>query len=268
MTAVMDSPQRENARTYRSTPTTEMVTDNTLTCITKWHYVWKDSRGGNSNCDFTALKAYATDDHVRLLISKFQQSGWREATKVSRFIDVRSVLAHAFNAQSGEQKAKWSSHLKLALNIFMRPTCLWQVLERAERHSHQAKMLGWRGSNLNSICRKFGFGQIPKAARNLDTRSAVLDSDNYTVNELRAIARALLEDRARLRSRYKDDTLSQSQKRVVFNRLVCNAVFLTIYYLGTGQTETLSMFLENEWVCKQSGTGRISIEGFKTRGEG
>ncbi|AUV17084.1 hypothetical protein SJS73_13805 [Aeromonas caviae] len=268
MTAVMDSPQRENARTYRSTPTTEMVTDNTLTCITKWHYVWKDSRGGNSNCDFTALKAYATDDHVRLLISKFQQSGWREATKVSRFIDVRSVLAHAFNAQSGEQKGKVE---------FSPETCTKYIhatyLSMASTGKGlngipiQAKMLGWRGSNLNSICRKFGFGQIPKAARNLDTRSAVLDSDNYTVNELRAIARALLEDRARLRSRYKDDTLSQSQKRVVFNRLVCNAVFLTIYYLGTGQTETLSMFLENEWVCKQSGTGRISIEGFKTRGE-
>ncbi|MBO0195886.1 hypothetical protein J0672_24375, partial [Vibrio parahaemolyticus] len=49
-------------------------------------------------------------------------------------------------------------------------------------------------------------------------------------------------------------------------RLVCNAVFLTIYYLGTGQTETLSMFLVDEWVCQKSGTGRISIEGFKTRG--
>ena len=268
MTDFKDSNQKENARTYRSTPTTEMVTDNTLTSITKWNYFWKDSRGGNSSCDFTALKAYATDNHVRLLISKFQQSGWREATKVSRFVDVRSVLAHAFNAQSGEQKVKIE---------FSPETCTQYIhaiyLSMASTGKGlngipiQAKMLGWRGSNLNSICRKFGLGQIPKAARNLRTHSAVLDSDNYTANELRAIARALLEDRGTLLSRYKDDTLSKSQKRVVFNRLVCNAVFLTIYYLGTGLTETLSMFLEDEWVCRLSGTGRISIEGFKARGE-
>lgn len=72
MTEVIDTEQTENARTYRSTPTKEMVTDNTLTAITKWKYVWKNGCGGNSTCDFAQLKAYANDEHIRLLISKFQ----------------------------------------------------------------------------------------------------------------------------------------------------------------------------------------------------
>ena len=130
----------------------------------------------------------------------------------------------------------------------------------------KAKSLGQTGSSLNSLCKKFGFGQIPKAARNLDTRSAALGSDNYTTKELRTIAFALLADRRALLACYQSDTLTGAQRRFTFDRLICNAVFLTIYYLGTGQTETLSMFLEDDWVCQQSGAGRISIEGLKTRG--
>lgn len=63
-----DSDQKENARTYRSIPTTEMVTDNTLTNITKWKYIWQNGANGNSNCDFTMFKAYATDDHIRFVV--------------------------------------------------------------------------------------------------------------------------------------------------------------------------------------------------------
>ena len=40
MTDALDSETKENARTYRSTPTSEMVVDNTLTTITKWKYIW------------------------------------------------------------------------------------------------------------------------------------------------------------------------------------------------------------------------------------
>lgn len=130
----------------------------------------------------------------------------------------------------------------------------------------KAKTLGWFGSNLNSICKKFGFGTIPKAARNLDTRTASLDSNNYTPKQLRSIAFALLADRKALLPRYQDESLTKTQRKFAFDRLVCNAVFLTIYYLGTGQTETQSLFLDDEWICKKSGAGRISIEGFKTRG--
>ncbi len=263
-----DSDQKENARIYRSIPTTEMVTDNTLTNITKWKYVWQNGSGGKSNCDFTIFKAYATDDHIRLLISKFQQSGWQDATKVGHFSYVRRVLAHAFNKQSGEQKAKVE---------FSPETCTQfihaQYLSMVSTGNGLAGIpiksttLGDMGCQLSSICRKFGFGQIPKAARNLNTRSAALDSDNYTVKELRTIAFALREDRDRLLSLYQDDKLKKYETRFAFDNLVCNAVFLTIYYLGTGQTETLSMFLEDEWICQASGAGRISIEGFKTRGK-
>lgn len=267
MTEMIDTEHTENARTYRSTPTTEMVTDNTLTAITKWKYVWKGGSGGNSTCDFAQLKAYATDGHIRLLISKFQQSGWRESSKVTNFLFIRQVLSHAFDSQSGKQKAKVQ---------FSPETCTQYIhaiyLSMASTgvglngKPVQAKTLGWQGSNLNSICKKFGFGTIPKAARNLDTRSASLDSNNYTSKQLRSIAFALLADRKALLARYQDESLTEHQRKIAFDRLVCNAVFLTIYYLGTGQAETLSMFLDDEWVCKKSGAGRISIEGFKTRG--
>ena len=267
MTEMIDTEHTENARTYRSAPTTEMVTDNTLTAITKWKYAWKDGGGRNLTCDFAQLKTYASDEHIRLLISKFQQSGWRESSKVMNFSLIRQVLGHAFDSQSGKQKAKVQ---------FSPETCTQYIhaiyLSMASTgvglngKPIKAKTLGWQGSNLSSICRKFGFGTIPKAARNLDTRSASLDSNNYTPKQLRSIAFALLADRKALLARHQDESLSEAQRKLAFDRLVCNAVFLTIYYLGTGQTETLSMFLDDEWVCKKSGAGRISLEGFKTRG--
>lgn len=267
MTEVIDTEQTERARTYRSTPTTEMVTDNTLIAITKWKYVWKNGGGGNSTCDFAQLKAYATDEHIRLLISKFQQSGWRETSKSANFRYIRQVLSRAFNTQSGKQKVK----------VQLSPETCTQYIHAAylsmastgvglNGKPIKAKTLGWLSSNLNSICKKFGFGTIPKAARNLDTRSASLDSNNYTPKQLRSIAFALLADRKALLARYQDESLPEAQRRTAFNRLVYNATFITIYYLGTGRTETLSMFLDDEWVCKKSGAGRISIEGFKARG--
>lgn len=267
MTDVIDTEVKENARAYRSTPTSEMVTDNTLTVITKWKYTWKNGSGSNTTCDFAELKAYATDEHVRLLISKFQQSGWRESSKAERFRSVRKILTHAFNAQSRKRKAKVQFSPETCTQ-YIHATYLSMASTGKGLHGKpiKPKYIGWLGSNLNSICKKFGFGVIPKAARNLDTRSASLDSDNYTPKQLRSIAFALLADRRALLKRYQDESLSEAQRRIAFDRLVCNAVFLTIYYLGTGQTETLSMFLEDEWVCQKSGAGRISIEGFKTRG--
>lgn len=263
-----DSDQKENARTYRSIPTTEMVTDNTLTNITKWKYVWQTGNGTTRCCDFTIFKAYSTDDHIRLLISKFQQSGWREASKTTNFNLVRRVLAHAFNKQSGEQKAKVEFSSETCTQfIHAQYLSIVSTGNGLDGTPIKTTTLGQMGSHINSICRKFGFGQIPKAARNLNTRSAELDSNNYTVKELRSIAYALLEDRSRLLSSYQDDTLKKFERRITFDRLVYNAVFLTIYYLGTGLTETLSMFLEDEWVCQASGSGRITIEGFKTRGD-
>lgn len=267
MTDVIDTEPKENARAYRSTPTTVMVTDNTLKVITKWKYTWKNGNGTNSTCDFAELKAYATDEHIRLLISKFQQSGWREASKREHFKTIRQILRHAFNAQSGKRKTKVQFSPETCTQ-YVHATYLSMASTGKGLHGKpvSAKTLGWLGSNLNSICKKFGFGTIPKAARNLDTRSASLDSDNYTPKQLRSIAFALLADRRALLERYQDESLSEYQRKFAFDRLVCNAVFLTIYYLGTGQTETLSMFLEDEWVCQKSGAGRISIEGFKTRG--
>lgn len=267
MTDFVDTDAMDNARRYRSTPTSEMVTDNTLTTITKWKYVWKNGSGGRSTCDFAVLKAYATDEYIRLLISKFQQSGWRESTKTEQFRNIGNIIKYAFNAQSGKRKAKVEFSPETCTQ-YIHATYLSMASTGKGLHDKpiRAKTLGWLGSNLNSICKKFGFGQIPKAARNLDTASASLDCANYTPKVLRSIGFSLLEDRKALLKRHQDDSLNDYQRNLAFDRLVCNGVFLTIYYLGTGQTETLNMFLEDEWVCQKSGAGRISIEGLKTRG--
>ncbi|EML9902923.1 hypothetical protein RG393_001512 [Morganella morganii] len=266
MTDATDTESKKNARAYRSTPTTEMLTDNTLTAITKWKYIWKSGGSNNLTCDFAELKAYAMEEHIRLLISKFQQSGWRESSKVQHFFEIRQILRYTFNAQSGNRNDKVQFSPETCTK-YIHATYLSMASTGKGLYGKPIKLkyLGWLGSNLNSICKKFGFGEIPKAARNLDTTSASLDSDNYTSKQLRSLAFALLADRSALLERYHE-SLSEAQRRFAFDRLICNAVFLTIYYLGTGQTETLSMFLENEWVCQRSGAGRISIEGFKTRG--
>jgi hypothetical protein len=267
MTDFIDVDAVDNARNYRSTPTHEMVTDNTLTTITKWKYAWKNGQKGLTACDFAELKAYATNEHIRLLISKFQQSGWRETTKVGHFNEIRKVIKYTFNAQSGKRKAKVEFSPETCTQ-YIHATYLAMASKSKGLHGNpvSAKSIGWMGSNYNSLCKRFGFGQIPKAARNLATGAASLDCDNYTPKVLGTIAFSLLADRKALLKRHQDSTLTEAQRRIAFDRLVCNAVFLTIYYLGTGQTETLSMFLEDEWVCQKSGAGRINIEGFKTRG--
>lgn len=263
----LDTETKENARAYRSTPTSEMVVDNTLTTITKWKYIWKNSSHTNSTCDFSELKKYATDEHIRLLISKFQQSGWRDVSKASRFRHIRQVLAYTYQAQNNKLKNKVEFSPETCVQ-FIHANYLSMVSTGKGVHDKpiSANYIGWLGSTLNSICKKFGLGPIPKAARNLGTKSASLDSDNYSKKVLSAIAFALLTDRKTLLNQYQDKTLSDGQRKFAFDRLMCNAVFLTIYYLGTGQTETLSMFLDDTWTCKNTGSSRIIIEGFKTRG--
>jgi hypothetical protein len=267
MTDFIDVDGIDNTRSYRSTPSPEMVTDNTLTTITKWKYAWKNGSGNIATCDFADLKAHATNEHIRLLISKFQQSGWRDATKVTNFRAIRKVIKYTFSAQSGKRKAKVEFSPETCAQ-YIHATYLAMASTGMGLHGKtiSAKSLGFDGSKYNSVCKKLGFGQIPKAARNLATVSASLGCDNYTAKVLRSIGFSLLEDRKALLKRYQDSTLTEAQRRVAFDRLVCNAVLLTIYYLGTGLTETLSMFLEDEWVCQKSGAGRISIEGLKTRG--
>lgn len=265
MTDGIDTETKENARVYRSTPTSGMVVDNTLTEITKWTYIWKNGSHINATCDFSELKTYATDEHIRFLISKFQQSGWRDASKVHNFQQIRKILAYVYHAKGGKQKITFSPEACIQY-IHANYLSIASTGKGVSNKPITTKTLGHDGSRLNSICKKFGLGQIPKAARNLGTSSASLDSDNYGKKVLRAIAFALLTDRKALLKQYLDETLSKGQRKFAFDRLMYNAVFLTIYYLGTGQTETLSMFLDDVWLCKNTGSSRIIIEGLKTRG--
>lgn len=131
----------------------------------------------------------------------------------------------------------------------------------------KAKTLGWLASNYNSILKKFGFGQIPKAARNLDTASASLDSNNYAKKELKRIARALLSDRKLLYKEYLNEAVSEHYREISFNKLIYNALFLYVYYTAAGQAEALNTFVvEDGWSVDAVGGNRISVKGLKTRG--
>ncbi|PMM43606.1 hypothetical protein [Vibrio splendidus] len=266
MTDKIDVNKPENARIYRSIPTDEMQSDNLLATIHQWKYVWKNGHGTNTTCDFKELLQYSTKKHVRFLISKFDQSGWAESGKVAYFRDIRAILSHAFNEKKGKQKvelspesastyiqAQWFSIRTTGVGLRGRPK--------------KAKTLGWEASKYSSMLKKFGLGAIPKALRNLDTNSASFDSNNYNKKELKKIGRALLSDRKALNKRYRDESISDSQRRLAFDSLINNAVFLYIYYTAAGLTEALNTFvLEDEWKVDNIGGNRISVKGLKTRG--
>ena len=168
-----------------------------LTTIHQWKYVWKAADGCNHTCDFQELLKYSTKKHVRFLISKVEQSGWAEATKVTNFGRIRIILSHAFNEQKGKKKVELSVDTAAAYIHAQ-----WLSIRTTGIGLHgqfkSAKTLGLEASVFSSILKKFGLGVIPKARRNLDANSAALDSNNYTKKELKLVARALLSDRKTL----------------------------------------------------------------------
>jgi hypothetical protein len=268
MTENFDSDKPDNVRTYRSIPTDEMQSENPLSKIHQWTYLWVDSNGVNLTCDFKEWLKYSTKQHISLLISKFEQSGWSEASKVRNFQRICNILKHNFTSQSQKRKSKVEFSPESCVN-YIQAVWLSQRTTGVGLHGKpiKAKTLGWMASNYNSILKKFGFGQIPKATRNLDTASVSLDSNNYTKKELKRIARALLSDRKLLYKEYLDKTISEYKREIAFNRLICNAVFLYVYYTAAGQTEALNTFVvEDSWSIDKAGGNRISLKGLKTRG--
>ncbi|CAE6877575.1 viral genome integration into host DNA [Vibrio sp. B1REV9] len=268
MTESFDSDKPDNVRTYRSIPTDEMQSENPLSKIHQWTYLWVNGNGANLTCDFKEWLKYSTKQHVSLLISKFEQSGWSEASKAQNFKYIGNILKHSFNSQPQKRKSKVEFSPESCVN-YIHAAWLSQRTTGVGLHGKpiKANTLGWMSSSYNSILKKFGFGQIPKAARNLDTVSASLDSNNYTKKELKRIARALLSDRKLLYKEYLDKTISEGKRTIVFNRLISNAVFLYVYYTAVGQTEALNTFVvEDGWSVDKAGGKRISVKGLKTRG--
>ncbi|QFQ78537.1 hypothetical protein [Vibrio harveyi] len=268
MTENFDSDKPDNVRTYRSIPTDEMQSDNPLSKIHQWKYIWVSADGSNRSCDFKDWLEYSTKQHVSLLISKFEQSGWADSSKVGNFKSIGKVLKHNFNSQHQKRKSKVEFSPEACVN-YIQAAWLSQLTTGVGLHGQpiKAKTLGWLASNYNSILRKFGLGQIPKAARNLDTASASLGSNNYTKKELKRIARALLSDRKLLYKEYLDDAISEYKREVAFNRLISNALFLYVYYTAAGQAEALNTFVvEDSWSIDRAGGNRISVKGLKTRG--
>ncbi|NVK67956.1 MAG: hypothetical protein HWE31_04830 [Vibrio campbellii] len=268
MTENFDSDKPDNVRAYRSIPTDEMQSENPLSKIHQWTYLWVSGSGTNLTCDFKEWLKYSTKEHVSLLISKFEQSGWSEASKANNFKYINNILKHNFTSQSQECKSKVEFSPETCVN-YIQAAWLSQRTTGIGLHGKQIKAntLGWMASNYNSILKKFGFGQIPKASRNLDTASASLDSNNYTKKELKRIVRALLSDRKLLYKQYLDDAISEYKREIAFNRLIYNAVFLYVYYTAAGQTEALDTFVvEDSWSVDKAGGNRISVKGLKTRG--
>ncbi|HHC7339708.1 TPA: hypothetical protein ACN30U_001586 [Vibrio parahaemolyticus] len=245
-----------------------MQSENPLSKIHQWTYLWVSSNGANLTCDFKEWLKYSTKQHVALLISKFEQSGWAESSKVSNFKAIGNILKHSFTSQPQKRKSKVEFSPETCVS-YIQAAWLSQRTTGVGLHGKpiEAKTLGWLASKYNSILKKFGFGQIPKAARNLDTASASLDSNNYTKKELKRIARALLSDRKLLYKQYLDDAISEYKREIAFNRLIYNAVFLYVYYTAAGQTEALDTFVvEDSWSVDKAGGNRISVKGLKTRG--
>lgn len=268
MTENFDSDKPDNVRTYRSISTDEMQSDSPLSKIHQWKYIWVSGHGTNSTCNFKKWLQYSTKEHVALLISKFEQSGWAESSKVANFKSIGNILKHSFTSQPQKHKSKVKFSPETCVN-YIQAAWLSQKTTGVGLHGKpiKAKSLGWLASNYNSILKKFGFGQIPKASRNLDTASASLDSNNYTKKELKRIARALLSDRKLLYKEYLDKTSSEYKREIAFNRLIYNAVFLYVYYTAAGQAEALNTFVvEDSWSVDKVGGNRISVKGLKPRG--
>ncbi|WP_305839441.1 hypothetical protein [Photobacterium leiognathi] len=266
MTDQIDGSKPENTRTYRSISTDEMQSENTLTTIHQWKYVWKTGSGSNSTCDFQELLKYSTKKHVRFLISKVEQSGWAESSKAANFRHIRAILSHAFNEQKGKKKVELSVDTAAAY-IHAQWLSIRTTGVGLHGQSKSAKSLGFEASLYSCMLKKFGLGVIPKARRNLDTNSAALDSNNYTKKELKLVARALLSDRKALYKCYLDESISDYQRTLVFNYLMSNAVLLYIYYTAAGQAEALNTYvIEDEWKVDKVGGNRISVKGLKTRG--
>ncbi|MBY8122524.1 hypothetical protein KW497_00815 [Vibrio fluvialis] len=268
MTENFDSDKPDNVRTYRSIPTDEMQSDNPLSKVHQWKYIWVDAHGTNRTCNFKKWLQYSTKEHVALLISKFEQSGWAESSKVANFKYIGNILNHSFTSQPQKHKSKVKFSPETCVN-YIQAAWLSQRTTGVGLHGKpiKAKTLGWLASNYNSILKKFGFRQIPKAARNLDTASASLDSNNYTKKELKRIARALLSDRKLLYKEYLNETSSEYHREIAFNKLIYNALFLYVYYTAAGQAEALNTFVvEDGWSVDAVGGNRISVKGLKTRG--
>ncbi|MCG9638402.1 hypothetical protein L1D22_00340 [Vibrio sp. Isolate34] len=268
MTENFDSDKPDNVRTYRSIPTDEMQSENPLSKVHQWKYIWVSGLGTNRTCNFKKWLQYSTKEHVALLISKLEQSGWSEASKVQNFKYIDNILKHNFTSQPQKRKSKVEFSPESCMN-YIQAAWLSQQTTGVGLHGKpiKAKTLGWMASNFNSILKKFGFGQIPKATRNLDTASSSLDSNNYTKKELKRIARALLSDRKLLYKEYLDKTSSEYKREIEFNRLICNPVFLYLYYTAAGQAEALNTFVaEDSWSVDRAGGNRISVKGLKTRG--
>ncbi|WP_318495062.1 hypothetical protein [Photobacterium leiognathi] len=183
MTDQIDGSKPENTRTYRSISTDEMQSENTLTTIHQWKYVWKTGNGYNSTCDFQELLKYSTKKHVRFLISKVEQSGWAEASKVTHFSYIRAILSHAFNEQKGKKKVELSVDTAAAY-IHAQWLSIRTTGIGLHGQSKSAKSLGRGASCYSSMLKKFGLGVIPKELRNLDTNASALDSNNYTKKSL------------------------------------------------------------------------------------
>lgn len=152
MTENFDSDKPDNVRTYRSIPTDEMQSDNPLSTIHQWKYIWVSGSGANQTCDFKEWLKYSTKQHVSLLISKFEQSGWAESSKVANFKSIGNILNHSFTSQPQKRKSKVEFSPETCVN-YIQAAWLSQRTTGVGLHGQpiKAKTLGWMASNYSSI---------------------------------------------------------------------------------------------------------------------
>jgi hypothetical protein len=253
----------DSGRKYRSIPTEDMVIENNVQTIMKYQQCWKSGTGHNYHVDFRELEQYCTSEHTKWLLTRFDSSGWNSSTKASMYPIIRRVLVWKYAANDSKGKVSFSTEICsefILANYLSMISCGTGLSGK----TITGKTLGRLGAILSSCLTKFGLKPIPREKRNLDTYSGRLDSNNYSIKELKTIGRALLRDRKALLKKFVEN-LPERKKEIIFDKLIYNAVFLTIYYLGSGQTETINMYIDDKFKMKKMGGNRLSIMGVKSR---
>ncbi|HHF3109000.1 TPA: hypothetical protein ACPJ1P_003467 [Vibrio diabolicus] len=249
---------------YRSIPIKDMLVDNTVENITQYEQIWKNGSGINRKINFKELEKYASSEHIKWLITRFESSGWSEASKVSNYGYIKRVFTWKYSINGSKDNICFSTDI---CSDFIRSNYLSMLANGVgvKGEPISGKSLGSLAAKLSCTLTKLGLRPIPKEKRNLNTSSAKLDSDNYSSYELKRVGRVLLKDHKLLLNKYTNEPLTEKSKQITFNRLIYNAIFLTIYYLGTGQMETINMYIDDNFRIDNLGNNRISIIGIKGR---
>lgn len=263
------TPKPVRTRQGKAPSDTALKIDNTTHLITTFKFEWLSGDNYKTIIDFNDLNAYCERDYIRALVTKFEQSGWGEPTKCTQFKRISTVLKHAHSKLS--KKTDETVYVR-----FTAETCTRFIMDNYRSISMKGVALsgkrmklitlGHLRSSHDSILKKFGLPRIPKDMLPIYAHSASLVSNNYSLNELKVIARTLHADRKKWMTKLREE--GNNIESITFNKVVYNAIFMMVYYTGASQTELYTAIVDNEVTYNKITGNRISITGIKNRAGG